>query len=155
MSCKRIRVAEWNARSLTADKMWKLLAIILKEKIDILFKLGRTYVNKKQGKIQPDNIEEMRNNAEVVETVTIKEDWVEDLQAWTQNKLRGFRRAGPTAQPTHRTHSQAAKSHRISPSLPWEVVARLSVLPAIHSGPAVTLSSPTFWPPTCGEVVLS
>ena len=79
----------------------------LKVKVDVLFKLGQSYINRKEivnnGKPESEKgkgatdikIKEPENDdIEVVEDIS-----VEDLGTWTQNKLRGFKRASPASAP--------------------------------------------------------
>ena len=70
----------------------------LKEKIDILFKLGREYLNGK--KVHGDMAED--------EITEIHPDESDDLQEWTSQKLRGFlRKKGPI--------ENSSKNREISP----------------------------------------
>ena len=70
----------------------------LKEKVDVLFKLGRSYINRKEKPDKEEKKETPKTPEETVETVTIEDAIDEDdLQTWTKNKFRGFKRANPTA----------------------------------------------------------
>ena len=83
----------------------------LKENIDVLFKLGRSYINRKD----KDNTEAKKNveakkddikDNDETETITVVEVTDEDLTTWTQNKFRGFRRSGPSVPPTKSNDSK-------------------------------------------------
>ena len=106
----------------------------LKEKVDVLFKLGRSYLNRKENR-EHEARKEPEEEIETVsiEVVTVEEDNVEDvidedLQSWTKNKLRGFKRAGPASKAEKKTETNpSTKSspannlssrERISESLP-------------------------------------
>ena len=79
----------------------------LKEKVDILFKLGRGYISKAEsldGKNgNQDSGEEAEGNKETVIDITEEQDKVDDsesfqsLSSWQANKYRGFRRVSPAA----------------------------------------------------------
>ena len=79
----------------------------LKEKVDVLFKLGRSYINRKEKNTDESvkNEDKVTGNIESVETITIDKDDnnsenIEDLQEWTKHKMRGFKRSNPAASPT-------------------------------------------------------
>ena len=73
----------------------------LKEKVDVLFKLGRSYINRSEKSKEEEAIQNHENN---IETVTIDQDdrneSLEELQTWTRQKHRGFRRSNPSTSPT-------------------------------------------------------
>ena len=82
----------------------------LKEKVDILFKLGRSYINRKETPTNNEK-EKPKNTEDDIETVTIEdvtED--EDLQTWTQSKMRGFRRVGPASSAAKNPHPKPSPS---------------------------------------------
>ena len=58
----------------------------LKEKVDILFKLGKSYLDRVENTKASDDVE-----IQVIEDETHNND----LGAWTTNKLRGFKRIKP------------------------------------------------------------
>ena len=84
----------------------------LKEKVEVLFKLGRGYIDKQEKKQHSTN----EINVDEIETVSVEEITLEDdtnvtnddLQGWTRNKLRGFKRSSPT--------TTAEKNSSIKPS---------------------------------------
>ena len=83
----------------------------LKEKVDVLFKLGRGYINKYERKSSPDVPNNQVTSEDRIETVDIEEVIIdeggnEDLQAWTKNKLRGFKRSGPTSKAEIQSNSK-------------------------------------------------
>ena len=106
----------------------------LKEKVDILFKLGRGYIDRIEPRKDNDTpvitVEKEKNDE--VET---PDDDIECLTAWATNKYRGFKRVSPTASslrskgpPT--TSPGAATTPRpdqSSPSSPGPSTAQLSV----------------------------
>ena len=88
----------------------------LKEKVDILFKLGRSYINRKETNGTEEKEEEGKSDtnrkspgtdADDIETITIEEVTEEDLKTWTKNKMRGFRRTGPSAPAAKKTNQEA------------------------------------------------
>ena len=94
----------------------------LKEKVDVLFKLGRGYINKYEKKTTtiPTSSE---GNADDNETVSIEEITVddddnvekttnEDLQEWTKNKLRGFKRSTPSTAADRNPSNKAADKNK-------------------------------------------
>ena len=93
----------------------------LKERVDVLFKLGRGYINKNENNrivkaktSHPTNnhdvilVEETEDNIENTE----ENPSIDDLNTWTKNKLRGFKRAAPGAAPEP---NSAAKTPSNSP----------------------------------------
>ena len=112
----------------------------LKEKVDVLFKLGRSYINKKdrgstEQKQLPANVP--RNNEDTIETVTIEEVSEDDLQTWTQNKLRGFRRAGPKAPPARNSNTtkHEAQGPKNTQNRSAEAIPPPSVRPSGYQNP--------------------
>ena len=83
----------------------------LKEKVDVLFKLGRSYIDRNEkNEARNDKKESPRSPAEEeIETVSIDEVTEEDLHTWTQNKLRGFKRAGPSSNAENNSNSKPSK----------------------------------------------
>ena len=73
---------------------------VLKEKVDVLFKLGRSYLNREiegKEKIKDKNDQKSDDDEDIQEVGAETEVTDEDLSAWTKNKLRGFKRTAPTA----------------------------------------------------------
>ena len=71
---------------------------MLKEKVDILFKLGRSYLNREKVGTNVNNDKDNKTNADDdITEVETEEESTEDLGAWTRNKLRGFKRVNPAA----------------------------------------------------------
>ena len=73
---------------------------VLKEKVDVLFKLGRSYLNREiegKEKIKDKNDQKIDDDEDIQEVGAETEVTDEDLSAWTKNKLRGFKRTAPTA----------------------------------------------------------
>ena len=91
----------------------------LKEKVEVLFKLGRGYINKHEKK-QHDNPITTEDNPNEIETVHIEEITLdenedvtnEDLQGWTKNKLRGFKRSSPTTMAEKLSHNNNKNSDK-------------------------------------------
>ena len=82
----------------------------LKEKVDILFKLGRSYINNKTReweKVVQSNTGN-HDEIEVLEVVEETED-MENLHTWTQNKMRGFRRVDPSKPAAAKLNNQSTK----------------------------------------------
>ena len=95
----------------------------LKERVDVLFKLGRSYINstKKNNARENERIEAEDTTNSVEENQIVEEDVdnIETLQAWTKNKMRGFKRVSPSAPPApgsgppvHETRTPAPPSAR-------------------------------------------
>ena len=83
----------------------------LKEKVDVLFKLGRSYINntKKNQNEAIESKDKADGTEEAIEIVEEEPDNLESLQAWTRNKLRGFKRINPSAPPLL-AHSQETRA---------------------------------------------
>ena len=98
----------------------------LKEKVDVLFKLGRSYINRKEtaNKEKPElekkkgvNDDNKIKEAEKDDIQVVEEISVEDLGVWTKNKLRGFKRASPAAAPLKNlSDNPSASRSRASPT---------------------------------------
>jgi arsenate reductase-like glutaredoxin family protein len=71
----------------------------LKEKVDVLFKLGRSYINRNEQKdTKKEEVEgaaTKEDDPDIIEIVESDEISAEDLQDWTKNKFRGFKRVSP------------------------------------------------------------
>ena len=118
---------------------------ILKEKIDVLFKLGRSYLNnstnpdnnKKDTKETKKDEHKDEDNIEVIEEEV--ED-IENLQEWTKKKMRGFRRVNPATEPsTPKEHVPGPKKN--NPTKP----AKPADLPP-NSRPTSTAKPPSYSP---------
>lgn len=120
----------------------------LQEKVEVLFKLGREYMDKyenkspvktRNGRSVPkgDVARKETLNEDEIETVTIEEVTIEeeettdDLQAWSKNKLRGFKRTGPS------TSSERIVTRNSQPNPPSQapIGARKSPLPPASESP--------------------
>ena len=89
----------------------------LKEKVDVLFKLGRSYINNRK------NEETLSNGtngerAEENETITnIEVDGdMENLTEWSKSKMRGFRRVDPSKPATKPTDKSSGAPKAANPS---------------------------------------
>ena len=82
----------------------------LKEKVDVLFKLGRSYINRKETLENSENTEKeviKETTAKGNDEIEVIEEYnVDDLSTWTQNKLRGFKRTNPGATPVKNVNSK-------------------------------------------------
>ena len=96
---------------------------VLEEKVDVLFKLGRSYINAKDNQVangeKTIEISET-NNDDIIEIVEVhekddKED--EDLEGWTKNKMRGFKRTTPATKPVQ-ISSKNSNSNKINQNKP-------------------------------------
>ena len=100
----------------------------LKEKVDVLFKLGRSYINnsnnEKATNKRTNKKKEEEDEIEIVEEI-IEEttENMETLQGWSTNKMRGFIRMNPAAPPatSNRQHPAPKKksdpfTHKPTPS---------------------------------------
>ena len=72
----------------------------LKEKVEILFKLGRSYIDR----AEPGDKDSEKTTAppkvtKQQEPNDVEDDDVQNLSAWETNKFRGFRRVSPSAPP--------------------------------------------------------
>ena len=89
----------------------------LKEKVDVLFKLGRSYINRKENNEPTANQEKPDEMITAnTETITIEEENVDDLQTWTKNKLRGFKRVSPSAPAANKPKPSESVAKKPSPS---------------------------------------
>ena len=75
----------------------------LKEKVDILFKLGRSYIDNTKAehnqKKDPHNNSSKPavNDPDSIEVLDSSDVSLDDLQTWTKHKMRGFKRVDPTS----------------------------------------------------------
>ena len=110
--------ADFEARLLKATDMYaaaKAEKEVLEEKVDVLFKLGRGYINAKKNleKAAPDvdkNRDEVIVIDEVHRSIENNDDHEEDLVEWTKNKMRGFKRMNPASNP------QSLSSKKVVPN---------------------------------------
>ena len=83
---------------------------ILKEKVDVLFKLGRSYINNSNKNHAQDAPEDKTGSEDPLEIEVIPIDEenenLDDLQAWTVNKMRGFKRNNPSSEASKVSHSK-------------------------------------------------
>ena len=84
---------------------------VLKEKVDILFKLGRSYINNATKSQKSDS--KTTTQEEEIEVIE-EDDDLENLHDWTQNKMRGFRRVDPSKPPSN-SKSNDNKSNKVNP----------------------------------------
>ena len=93
----------------------------LKEKVEILFKLGRSYIDKVE--VQPVSEERVDKGQDIPSTkdgrteepeAELIEDDLESLSTWTTNKFRGFRRVSPTTKA--QKSKESASETRAPPS---------------------------------------
>ena len=93
---------------------------VLKEKVDVLFKLGRNYLNNAENKKKNEGQREVEET-EKIERATVEDrietEEVENLEEWSKNKFRGFKRVNPT-EPANRqtTNPSIHKQTRASTS---------------------------------------
>ena len=112
----------------------------LKEKVDILFKLGRSYLDKTKQKEKDET--QTNDTKEVIDIECDGEQTdvnLESLEVWATKKLRGFKRVNPavTAELTDRTNLRSHGSDKQRSSPP-------SSLPSRHPVPS---PSPSPSPP--------
>ena len=109
--------SEYEAKLILANDNFTVIKAeneVLKEKVDVLFKLGRSYLNnmqkpKEDSKTKVDN--EKDNDSDYIEVIENDDENIESLQAWTRNKMRGFKRVDPSAPPKPTsTAGQTSKS---------------------------------------------
>ena len=95
----------------------------LEEKVDILFKLGRSYLEQGKTTTIKDNTKD-KNIDEIIEIDNEQTDVsIESLESWTTKKLRGFKRVNPAANcvstgVTNLTYTAPKKKHSSSSSSP-------------------------------------
>ena len=110
----------------------------LKEKVDVLFKLGRSYINKKERILQDEKNEKKEapgSPEEEIETISIDEvTEEEDLTAWSKNKLRGFKRVSPAAPSAPKVND--VNKAKTSPKAKPEVPERMPTAPEASTGRA-------------------
>ena len=83
--------SEYEAKLIEANDRYRVVKTEneeLKDKVDILFKLGRSYINRKEDSVDSDKKErekeKPRNEEDEIETVTIEDvNEEEDLHTWT------------------------------------------------------------------------
>ena len=111
--------SEYEAKLITSNDNYERAQSeneILKEKVDVLFKLGRSYLNNtKHDQEKAAVIEASKpKEIEVVAIVDEKEsENLDELQAWSVSKMRGFKRVNPASNPKHNSPSKSGPS-RIS-----------------------------------------
>ena len=91
----------------------------LKEKVDILFKLGRSYIeNNKVKETQNERKENIENDDKTDPDVIEVDENFDDLQTWSKNIMRGFKRVDPTTKPTKQKQANLPKNPNVSPTPP-------------------------------------
>ena len=128
---------EYEAKLIEANEKYRVTLAEnqeLKEKVEVLFKLGRSYINSKNDKqnneetlpvavADSDSNETVVIEDEDINDVNSEDNTVEDLRAWTQSKMRGFKRVSPS-EPAARSFTAMIPSGRTtrppetSPSMP-------------------------------------
>ena len=81
----------------------------IKEKVEILFKLGRSYINKAELPARQDNFNSEANSDKKEksdEDVSETDVDLEDLAQWRTNKSLGFKRVSPTVNSQPQAQSQ-------------------------------------------------
>ena len=110
----------------------------LEVKVDILFKLGQSYLE--QNKTVPNNDMQDKITEEIIEIAEEQTDVsLESLESWTKKKLRGFKRVNP------RSHAEKSLQDIPSQSNPRK---NLSPSSSSSSKPNSSSSSTTSLPPT-------
>ena len=97
--------SEYEARLIKANDDYDVVKSeneVLKEKVDVLFKLGRSYINNSRKVNKTEHINVQAAQEDEIEVLPNEEDAdnLEDLQAWSVNKMRGFKRVTPASNPT-------------------------------------------------------
>ena len=91
--------SEYEAKLITANDdltTTKAENEALTEKVDILFKLGRSYLNQTNVTKKNDSMD--KKNDDIIEIDDEQTDVnLESLESWTTKKLRGFKRVSPAA----------------------------------------------------------
>ena len=121
----------------------------LKEKVDILFKLGRSYLNNNKVKEKQtstsnnsDGGKSDKDDTERIEVVEVTDESLEDLQTWTTHKMRGFKRVNPATDPTQpkptptNTSNAAKTSTKFSKESATSHSKNTSTKPPIESPPS-------------------
>ena len=92
----------------------------LKEKVDVLFKLGRSYINNsKQQETSKKETNSAGTEEEEADLIIDEEDDIENLEEWTKSKMRGFRRVDPTKPSTKSKPSINPSAKPNKPSKPF------------------------------------
>ena len=126
--------SEYEAKLMEANDKFRVVKAEneeLKEKVDVLFKLGRSYINRKEdepNRVDSEPSNEKQSNKETIEIIDVEEINDEDLQAWTTNKLRGFKRTGPA------TYAEKVKEPGASKTK--QTPAKKKTAPENHDHPA-------------------
>ena len=135
--------SEYEAKIVTAHDEFRTVKAeneVLKEKVDVLFKLGRSYLNNNNKKQEKSSENSVTTNEDIVVIDEVVEEAgeLENLQAWTQNKMRGFRRVDPTKPSIHKnvssTESNFIPRQRPSTRAPNGTSSTPSSLPPSSSG---------------------
>ena len=138
--------SEYEARLIKANDDYDVVKSeneVLKEKVDVLFKLGRSYINNSSKKVEnTDTINVQGAQEDEIQVLPTEEgegtDNLEDLQAWSVNKMRGFRRNNPAS------NSIPKKPDPPKNSKPDK--KKESAIPSPPSGPPPASAPPTQTP---------
>ena len=117
---KRVK-SEYEAKLIEAnEKVRQTVAEneVLKEKVDVLFKLGRSYINRHDLKEAAKQKEPTEDDPDIIEVVESDELTVEDLEAWTKNKSRVFKRVSPSNQSENKKTSPKSQESGATPPNP-------------------------------------
>ena len=117
---------------------------VLTEKVDILFKLGRSYLDKTTNTNKDENQD---NKNEVIEINDDQTDVdMESLEVWTTKKLRGFKRVNPSvnAEKSVKTNLQSNSPRKQRPSPPPSPRS-------IRPGPIASTTTPPATSPAAPE----
>ena len=147
--------SEYEGKLIEANENYRAVKaenVELKERVDILFKLGRSYINRRENyEIQSTKNKENEvpaSTEEDIETVDIEEITEEDLNAWTQNKFRGFRRVGPAKSAERYTNTNSKSRLPAATKTTSRAASGPSGTTSATSPPPPSTSSGTNSPPT-------
>ena len=82
--------SEYEARLIKANDNYIVVKAeneVLKEKVDVLFKLGRSYINNSVKQRSTDQVDS-QSQEEEIQIVEEASDNLEDLKGWTTKKMR-------------------------------------------------------------------
>ena len=128
--------AEFETRLLKATDMYaaaKAEKEVLEEKVDVLFKLGRSYINAKQNGTHDERAENSigKDSDEILEIVEVHrnnendDEHEDDLGGWTKNKMRGFKRVNPATNPQLNSGGKGVTNSN-KQNMPWNSADRQS-----------------------------
>ena len=93
--------SEYEAKLITANDKFSVIKAeneTLKEKVDILFKLGKSYLEKNNNTNKTNKSPEDPDIIEVLEDDEVEKTTKDDLMKLAKNKLSGFRKGNPATQ---------------------------------------------------------